>query len=99
MSRKKLPNRRPCLTETLDVEGRRYDVSYGYHPDSGELGEIFITGRGKVGGHTDHELYAAGTFASYALQSGATAEGLARSVEAAGHTSVMGAALANAPKL
>lgn len=100
MPRKKLPNRRPCLTETLEIEGRKYAVSYGFDPNDAELREIFISARGKSGSNQDHELYSAGVLASHALQNGADAMSLARSLQSAGgHHSVIGAALSQAPKL
>ncbi len=46
--RKRLPNRRPCVTHGLWWHGDRYHVSVGFYPDTGEVGEVFAHGP-KVG--------------------------------------------------
>lgn len=100
MPRERLPNRRPCITETIDVNGRQYSISAGFHPDSGTLAELWIPSRGKSGSDYDHELYAGGTLASLCLQCGARPQDIAYAVQSAGgHPSVIGAALDWAAKL
>lgn len=43
-----LPNRRPCETVELMRNGQRYHVSVGFHPETGEVVEVFAYGP-KVG--------------------------------------------------
>jgi ribonucleoside-diphosphate reductase alpha chain len=42
-SRKRLPNRRECFTETIEIGGRRYEAGVGFAAD-GETREIFLSG-------------------------------------------------------
>ena len=43
MSRNRLPDRRHALTETIEFEGRRWNVQIGFYPD-GRPGEVFADG-------------------------------------------------------
>lgn len=43
-SRKRLPDRRPNRTETIQWAGQKFAVSIGFWPDSGHPAEIFIDG-------------------------------------------------------
>lgn len=45
MEKRKLPNRRPCVT--TDV-GEGLSVCVSYHPETGESIEVFVAGRGKA---------------------------------------------------
>lgn len=41
MSRKLLPNRRPCITTDATWQGQKMVVSVGFYPDTGEPAEVF----------------------------------------------------------
>lgn len=96
-ARSRMPTRRPCETVTVhDSRGLPFDISIGRYPVSGEIGEVFVTGRGKTGTLLDGLLFDLGVAVSLALQSGARASDLAASCarnEDGSPASVMGAAL------
>lgn len=80
MSRKKLPNRRPCETFTVhDPHGSEFEVSVGYDPATDEVGEVFFSGRGKSGATYDGLLFDAGVLLSIAIQHGTPVASLAAS--------------------
>ncbi len=75
--RRRIPNRRPCETLTIEAAGHVFDVSLGFRPPTitesgvvikGELAEVFFTSRGKVGHGLDAILYDIGVNLSYAIQ-------------------------------
>ena len=43
-TRKRLPNRRPSYTETLEVDGQALTATVGFDPKSGQPCELFIVG-------------------------------------------------------
>jgi len=92
-----MPNRRQCETVTVhDSRGVPFDVSVGRYPDTGLIGEVFVTGRGKTGTLLDGLLFDLGVTASLALQSGAKASDIAASCarnEDGSPASIMGATL------
>lgn len=54
----KLPNRRPCITETVDYNGEKLHVTKGLYPDSEnpwlpseDIGEVFAYGPKVGSGH------------------------------------------------
>ncbi|ANK79412.1 MAG: hypothetical protein TEF_00365 [Rhizobiales bacterium NRL2] len=78
-ARKRLPERRPSVSETIERNGLSADVSCGFDPATGELREIFIFA-GKEGSETRHALEDAAVMASVALQHGIPLEALRRSL-------------------
>lgn len=61
------PNRRPSEQIELDFETFKFVFSIGYHPDTGEPCEVFISERGKPGDLND-ALYELGIAISKTLQ-------------------------------
>lgn len=59
-----LPNRRPCETVTVGP----FDISIGYHPETGQVCETFVSGRGKSGHEMDQHLAQMGVLFSKAIQ-------------------------------
>lgn len=92
--RKKLPARRQ--TETVEVlwETQKIAVSRGYHAD-GQLGELFISSRGRPGSELESLLYDVGVLLSLVLQSGydptRLAKSLARNTDGKTPASLIGA--------
>ena len=43
-ARKRLPNRRPSHTETLEVDGQIFTGTVGFDPETGRPCEVFLTG-------------------------------------------------------
>ena len=76
--RKRLPNRRPALTETLEVAGQRVEVTIGFPPETGEVSEMFLVG-GKTGSTLDGLLADAAVVISIGLQHGVSPAALAKS--------------------
>ena len=60
----KMPNRRPCINTRTD----NFHFSIGFHLQTGNPVEFFITGRGKVGQDLDTELYELSVKASKLMQ-------------------------------
>ena len=48
-NRRRLPNRRPSVTQDIEVDGRTFTASVGFFAD-GTPGEIFIRAKGTEGG-------------------------------------------------
>lgn len=78
-ARKKLPNRRPCCIETLEVAGQPFTACIGFDPETGQPKELFLNG-GKEGSQFDGMLSDAATTISVALQYGIPAKALAKSI-------------------
>ncbi len=77
--RKRLPNRRPAHTETLQVDGQVFTATVGLDPVSSQPRELFLTA-GKEGSLLNAMLADAAVVISVALQHGVAGEALARSV-------------------
>ncbi len=77
--RKRLPNRRPSHTETLEVGGQASTATVGFDPESGQPRELFLMA-GKEGSMLNALLADAAVVISVALQHGVPGEALARSV-------------------
>lgn len=68
-NRKRLPNRRVILTETFTFAGITHHGSIGFHPETGEVLEVFMEA-GKNGSDLQQASRASGITASLALQHG-----------------------------
>ncbi len=77
--RKRLPNRRPSHTETLEVAGQAVTATIGFDPADDQPRELFLTA-GKEGSTLDALLADAAVAISVALQHGVTARSLAKSI-------------------
>lgn len=77
--RQRLPNRRPAVTETLEVEGQHVEVTIGFAPETGAVSEMFLTA-GKTGSTLDGLLSDAAVVISVGLQHGVPPAALAKSV-------------------
>ena len=77
---KKLPNRRPAMTTTIEFEQQKLCGTIGYDPETGLPREAFFSTRAKSGTLMDGLLYDAGVLLSLALQYGTPATALAKSV-------------------
>jgi hypothetical protein len=88
-ARSRLPNRRECFTETIEIGGREYSASVGFDAESAPK-EIFLSGA-KSGSDMDYHLEEAAIIASRALQRGLRANDLTGDTTA---VSPVGAALA-----
>ena len=77
--RRRLPNRRPAVTETLEIEGQRVEVTIGLAPESGAVREVFLVA-GKEGSMLNSLLADAAVVISVALQHGVPPAALAKSV-------------------
>ena len=77
--RQRLPNRRPAVTETLEVEGQRVEVTIGFAPETGAVREMFLAA-GKTGSTLDGLLADAAVAISVGLQYGVPPAALAKSV-------------------
>ncbi len=78
-SRQRLPNRRPCHTEALEIAGQVFTACVGFDPGSGQPRELFLTA-GKEGSLLNALLADAAVVISVALQHGVPAAALARSI-------------------
>lgn len=87
-SRRRLPNRRECFTETIQVGNAVYDASVGFDAE-GNPKEIFLSGglappgsrpSAKTGSDMAAVLTDTGILVSFSLQSGIPAELLAPSM-------------------
>ena len=67
-SRKRLPDRRPCVTFAFECNGLAYVATISRF-STGELAEIFI-GNAKAGSHSDSAAKDSAVVASIALQFG-----------------------------
>jgi hypothetical protein len=88
--RRRLPNRRACITEQIEAAGQAFAATVGFAPD-GRPAEIFLAGA-KVGSAMQAMAEDAAVVISIALQHGLCAGELGRSVSP-GHASIIGAAL------
>lgn len=104
--RQKLPNRRPCVTETIEVRDNptappsRFHLSVGFDPATGNPREMFLMGP-KSGTQMAALAHDGSILASLALQNGKTARELVKSLSMievmeglAAPASAIGAALA-----
>ncbi len=78
-ARKRLPNRRPSHTETLEVAGQTFMATVGFDPEDGRPREVFLAA-GKEGSLINAMLADAAVAISVALQHGVTAQALAKSI-------------------
>lgn len=83
--RQKLPNRRPCVTETIEVcdhpgaVPQRYHLSIGFDPETGVPRELFLSGP-KTGTQLAALAHDGSILASIALQNGMSARRLVQSL-------------------
>ncbi len=77
--RQRLPSRRPCHTEALEVGGQAFTATIGFDPEDGVPQEIFLTA-GKEGSLLNALLADAAVVISVALQHGIPAAALAKSI-------------------
>lgn len=84
MNRKRLPNRRVILTETFTFAGITHHGSIGFHPETGEVLEVFMEA-GKIGSDVQQASRANGITASLALQYGCSIPELGKSLPKLGN--------------
>jgi hypothetical protein len=92
--RRRLPDRRPCLTIAFEKNGQRFTASYGFFAD-GTLTEVFLN-NSKAGNDVDTSARDAAISVSFALQHGADLDALRKALsrDAAGKPiGALGAAL------
>ena len=77
--RRRLPNRRPSHTETLEVAGQTVTATVGFDPKTNRPCEVFLTA-GKEGSTLSALLADAAVAISVALQHGVSAQALAKSI-------------------
>jgi hypothetical protein len=77
--RRRLPNRRPSLTQVVEVGGQAIAICVGFCPGSGRPREIFLSGA-RAGSDLAMVLDDVGVALSVSLQFGVPAAALARSV-------------------
>jgi hypothetical protein len=78
MTRRRLPDRRPCLTIAFEKNGQRFTASYGFFAD-GALAEIFLN-NSKAGNDVDTSVRDAAICISFALQHGADLDALRKAL-------------------
>lgn len=78
-TRRRLPDRRPGVIETIAIGGRPYDADVGFDPATGAPREIFLSGA-KAGTDMAAILADTSVVVSVALQHGIPASVLARSI-------------------
>lgn len=78
-ARTPLPNRRPSIIETIEIDGHSFTASIGFNPATGQPRELFLDGT-KSGSALDGILNDAAVTISVALQHGVSAAALAKSV-------------------
>jgi ribonucleoside-diphosphate reductase alpha chain len=78
-TRLRLPNRRPAVTETLEVPGQCFTATIGFDPANAQPREVFLAGA-KGGSALAAILADAAVVISVALQHDIPAEALAKSV-------------------
>ena len=71
-----LPNRRPCITQTLDFMGKRHHVTIGFNPETHEALEVWCYGP-KVGSGQHNLLQDVCHDVSIQLQDGRPIEDMA----------------------
>ncbi len=86
--RKRLPNRRPSHTETLETAGQTFAACVGFDPETGQPRELFMDG-GKEGSQVDALLSDAATIISVALQYGVPPAAFRKSVGRSPNLSTM----------
>jgi hypothetical protein len=86
--RRRLPNRRECLTFNIEFAGLSYVVSVSYF-DIGQPSEIFISNH-KRGGSVDVAVRDAGILVSLCLQHGCDAAVITRAMTRNGDGSASG---------
>lgn len=69
MTRRRLPDRRPCITVETTHAGLPVTVTIGIDPETGEAGEVFADGP-KYGSDMQHTLADTCVMASISLQHG-----------------------------
>jgi hypothetical protein len=72
--RRRLPNRRACLSIAFEKNGQRFTASYGFFAD-GTLAEIFLNNL-KAGNDVDTSVRDAAIACSFALQHGVDLDAL-----------------------
>ncbi|MBF0247009.1 MAG: hypothetical protein HQL36_02890 [Alphaproteobacteria bacterium] len=77
--RRRLPNRRPSISETIEIGGQVYTATAGFDLDELSVKEVFLSGA-KEGSTMDAILGDAAVVISVALQHGVPIEALAKSV-------------------
>ena len=77
--RQRLPNRRPAITSTLEVDGQMFTATVGLDPESGQPRELFLTA-GQEGSMLNSLLADAAVTISVALQHGVSPAALSKSV-------------------
>ncbi len=77
--RRRLPNRRPALTRSIDAGNHRLEVTIGLDPADGQPREVFLDGA-KGGGELAMILDDVAVLVSVALQHGVSAAVLAKSM-------------------
>ncbi len=78
-SRARLPNRRPALTQDIEVGGHRFTATIGFDPATGRPKEVFLSGA-KDGTDLAAILDDASVILSVALQHDILASAMTRSV-------------------
>ena len=77
--RRRLPNRRPSLKQSLEAGGQAVTADIGFDPETGQPRELFLVA-GKEGSMLNALLADAAVIVSVALQSGVSAAALAKSL-------------------
>ncbi len=95
-ARKRLPPRRPAISQNLEVEGQKVVATVGFDPEDDSPRELFLKA-GKEGSLLNALLDDAAVVISIALQCGVSAETLARSVGRLPASPVTPAELDHAP--
>ena len=78
-ARTRLPNRRPSITEAIEVGGQVVTATVGFDPESGQPREVFLTA-GKMGSMLNSLLADAAVVISVALQHDVSPAALSKSV-------------------
>ena len=78
-ARRRLPNRRPSITQTIEVGGQAFVATIGFAPEDGSPREVFLDGA-TTGSDLAAILDDASVVLSVALQFGIPPAALARSV-------------------
>jgi ribonucleoside-diphosphate reductase alpha chain len=78
MTRVRLPNRKPPITESIRWQGRRIHCRAGFDPATGTIKELFFRGGSKVGSEREHLLDDLAVLISRLLQHGEGIEEIRR---------------------
>ena len=78
-SRRRLPDRRPSVTHTINWGGNEFSISIGFWPDNGQPAEVFAAGQ-KSGSALQMLLADSCVILSVALQCGIEPSALAHSL-------------------